>query len=334
MFDIEDNFTNDSDYGNYTGKHKRQNLLLLQLYLALPLRIIMSLAIVISASIVLLAIKKSKKETRALHFFFIANLMITDIGVVVIRSSIVIVNMIMTLVNPMREGMDCRIMAVATFPTATNSMMLAALCFDRLYSIAAPHHYRRNMTKRKGCVIVLVIWLIPFALSFVSFFDPHITSTKTKGAICGVPLYKNFGLAIITLPFILSAVFVVIQNIYLYRVVLKTIIRNDSGEANNNTVKGMKKAWKTFKETQKASITLSILSGTSIIFGITNPVILTIVQSQVRNGLVKVVIFPLVVNFTFYLNILLHSLLYGYFLHSIRESLGLNTCLCFRRSSE
>jgi len=213
-------------------------------------------------------------------------------------------------------------------------MMLAALCFDRLYSIAAPHHYMRNMTKRKGYVIVLVIWLVSFALSFVSFLDPYITSTKTKGPICGVPLYKNFGLVIIILPLVLSGVFVVIQNIYLYCVVLKTTIRNDSGQANNNTVKGMRKAWRKFKETQKASITLFILSLVSIFFGIITPIVYTIVQVQIRNYLAETIIFLLVANFTSNLNILLHSLLYGYFLHSIRESLGFNICLCFRRWSE
>jgi len=242
--------------------------------------------------------------------------MITDIGVT-LWNGMITVNMIITLVNPTREGIDCRIIAVGSFPYATNNMMLAALCFDCLYSIVAPHNYRRNMTKRKGGVIVLAIWLVSFALSFVSFLDSHITSTKTKGAICGTPLHKIFGLAIIILPLVFTAVFVVIQNIYLYRVVLKTTTRNDSGEANNNTLVGMRKAWRTFKETQKASTTLLILSVTSIFFGIIAPIVYTIVQVQIRNHLAKAVIFSLVVNFTSHLNILLHSLLYGYFLHSI-----------------
>jgi len=278
MFDIEDNFTNDYDYGNCTGGHKRENLLLIQLYLTLSLRIIiMLLTIVVSASI-LLVIKKSKQETNALDFFFINQLMITDISLVVIWSVIVIVNMIMTLVNPMREGMDCSSMAIATFPTTVNSMMLAALCFDHLYSIAATDHYSRNMTKIKGYVIVLAIWLVSFPISGVSLFVPYICSTTTKGIICGSPLHKNFGLVINTLPLVLSAVLVVIQNIYLYCVVLKTTIRNDVGEANNNT--RMRKAWSTFKETQKGSIILSILVYISIIFRIISLVILTIVQSQ------------------------------------------------------
>ena len=87
----------------------------------------------------------------------------------------------MTIINPTREGTDSRIIAVTAFPNATNAMMLAALCFDRLYSIAAPHHYNimRNMTKRKGYVLVLAIWLLSFSLSFISFFDPQINGTKT-----------------------------------------------------------------------------------------------------------------------------------------------------------
>ena len=249
MFNIEgDNFiTNTSGYANYSDSYGRKEFPLIQLYLALPLRLIMSLAIVISAGIVLWAIKKSKRTTTTLHFFFIANLMIADIGLAVIRNGSAIVNLIITIVNPTREGMDCRVMAVLAFPNATNSMMLTALCFDRLYSIIAPHHYRRKMTKRKGCVIVSAIWIVSFLLSFVSFLDPYLSSRKTKGAICGAPLYKNFGLVVIILPLFLSAVFVVIQNTYLYCVVVRTVTR--SNNSSNKT--GMRTAWSTLKETKR-----------------------------------------------------------------------------------
>ena len=326
MFDIEDNFTtNESSYGNYSG---RKDFSLIKLYLTVPLRLTISLVIVISASIVLLAIKKSKKTTTNLHFFFIANLMIADIGVAVIRNGAAIMNLILTIANPTRKGTDCRIIAVLAFPNATNPMMLAALCFDRLYTIAAPHHYRRNMTKRKGYVIVSAIWLVSFLLSFVSFFDPHISSTKTKGAICGAPLYKSFGLVVIILPLFLSAVFVVIQNIYLYCVVIKTT-GNTNNSSTTETAGGMRTAWRTLKETKKASIILSILTGTSIIFGIIQPVTSTIIQSQTGHDMFKAIWFSLVIAFIYQFSILLHSILYGYFLHSIRESLRLNFCQHF-----
>ena len=84
MADAEDNFTNSSDYSDYAGRYGRKDYPLVTLYLAVPLWLITSLAIVISASIVLLAIKRSKRNTITLHFFFVANLMITDIGVAVI----------------------------------------------------------------------------------------------------------------------------------------------------------------------------------------------------------------------------------------------------------
>ena len=99
----------------------------------------------------------------------------------------------------MKEGIDCRVVAVTTFPISANAMMLAALCFDRMYSIAAPHHYRRNMTKRKGYMLVSAIWLLSFSLSFVSFLDPQLSSNKTNRVLYGATLYKAFGLIIIVL---------------------------------------------------------------------------------------------------------------------------------------
>ena len=331
MFDTEDNFTNGLDNANYTGKYGRKDYSLVKLYLAVPLWLITSLAIVISASIVLLVIKRIKRSTAALHFFFIANLMIADIGMAVIRNGVAVVNMVMTIADPTREGIDCRIVAITAFPNATNGMMLAALCFDRLYSITAPHHYRRNMTKRKGYVLVSAIWLISFLLSFVSFLDPQLSSNKTKGAICGATLYKNFGLVAFIFPLFLTAVFVVIQNFYLYCVVLKTVTRNSTGKADNDT-SGTRTAgmWRTIKETKKASTTLLILSGTSVIFGILQPISVIIVQLQSGESLFSTIWFSLVIPLTYNVNILLHSILYGFFLHSIRESLGFNICQCFQ----
>ena len=316
MLDTGDNFTNGSDYAG------RKDYPLVQLYLAVPLWIITSLAIVISASIVLLAIKKIKRPTATLHYFFIANLMITDIGVAVVRNGTAIVNLVMTIADPMREGIECRIVAITTFTIATNNMILAALCFDRLYTIAAPHHYRRNMTKRKGYVLISAIWLLSFSLSFISFLDPQLSSKKTKGAICGATLYKNFGLVVLILPIVLTAVFVVVQNFYLYCVVVKTATRNSTG----NT--GM---WRMIKETKKASTTLLILSGASIIFGVLRPVVTIIIQSQTEESLFSAIWFSMIVPLTLNINVLLHSVLYGFFLHSIRESLGFNNvCWCFQ----
>ena len=324
MFDIEDNFTNGSDNGNYTGV---KDYSLIKLYLAVPVRLITSLAVVISASIVLLAIKKIKRPKQTLHFFFIANLMIADIGVAVIRNGVAIVNMLLTIADPMREGIDCRIVAVTTFTNATNGMMLAALCFDRLYSIAAPLHHRRNMTKRKGYVLVSAIWLISFSLSFVSFLDPQLSSNKTKDSFCGTTLYNNFGLVVYIFPLALTAVFVVIQNTYLYCVVLRTVTRNSTGKVDDTRTAAM---WRMIKETKKASITLLILSGTSVIFGILQPLSVIIVQSQSVESLFSTIWFALVVPLTNNVNILLHSVLYGFFLHSIRQSLGFNICQCFQ----
>ena len=330
MFNMDNNFSTNGSDGNYSDGYKREDLRLINFYLALPLRIIMSLAIITSASIVLLAVKKSKRTTRALDFFFIANLMIADIGVAVMRNGVAILNMILTIANPMRKGTDCRIIAVTAFPIAADPMMLAALCFDRLYSVIAPHHYGRNMTKKRGYVIVSTIWLASFLLSFLSFTDPHLSSTKSKGAVCGAPLYKNFGLVVIILPLVLSAVFVVIQNIYLYCVVVKITTRSDTNNSHM-TVAG---ALRTLKETKKASTILSILSGTSIIFGVAQPITSTIIQRLAGYALFKAIWFALIIPFVYSLSILLHSVLYGYFLHSIRESLGLNICQCFRNLSE
>ena len=260
MLDIDDNFTT----GNYSDGYEREDFPLINLHLALPLRVIMSLDIITSASIVLLAIMKSKKTTFIFHFFFIANLMIADIGVAVIHNG---ANIILIIVNPTWQGMDCRIIPATAFPDATDSMMLTALCFDRLYSVTAPHHYRRNMTKRRGYVIVSAIWLVSLLQGLLSFVDPYL-SNRTEGSLCNKIIYNIYELAIILLSLLLSAGFVVILNVYLYCIVVKTTPSHGVSNSASGRVERMKAALKTLKETKTASIILLILTGAIILFAI------------------------------------------------------------------
>ena len=251
-----DNFTTNGFDGYYSDGYEREDFPLINLYLALPLRIIISLAIIISASIVLLAIR----DPLTVYVFFFANLIIADILVAVIYNGAAILNMILA---SMRKGMDCRIIAVTVFPAAADSMMLAALCFDRLYSVIAPHHYRRNMTKRKGYVIASAIWLISLLLGFLSLTDSHLNSTKTKDVICDDSLGNDLGIVVIILPSILSALFVLIESIYLNCIVVITTTRSDT----NNSSMTVVEALGTLKETNKIYKSIFILSLTSITLG-------------------------------------------------------------------
>ena len=295
-FDIEDN--NGFD-GSYSDGYEREDFLL---YLALPLRVLMSLAIITSASIVLQIIKKSK-ITFNLHLFFIANLMIADIGVAVIHNGAAILNMILTISNSMRKGMDCRIIAVTGFPTAANVIVLAALCFDHLYNVTAPNHYRKNMTKRKGYVIVSGIWLVSLLFGFFNFLDTHLSCTKTKNVVCDDPLIKNY---LLVLPLFLSAMFVMSTIINFKCLEVEITTRNDS---NNNGVTEAG-ALGALKETEKKLTILFILSVTSTMFGIFH-LISVFIQLQTGIALFKAVWFTLIFPFVYSFSIFFHSVLFG-----------------------
>ena len=155
---------------------------------------------------------------------------------------------------------------------------------------------------------------------------------KTKGPYCGVTLYKHFGLAVLIRPLILTGVFAVTQNIYLYCVMVKTVTRNSTSEANNNNSTIVAGIWRTINKTKKAFTTLLILSGTSVIFGILQPITASIVQSQVGYGLFSAIWFSLVVPFIYNMNILLHSVLYGFFCIPYESHWGLISAGVFSQS--
>ena len=254
----------------------------------------MSLAIIIAASIRLLA---HNRAPSTLHFFFIANLMIADIGFAVIYNGAGILNMILT---SMRKGINCRIIAVTVFPAATSSMMLVALYFDCLYSVTAPHHYRRNMTKRKGYVIVSAIWLVSLLLGFLSFTDSHLSSTKTKDATCDDPLSNNFGLVVILVPPILSTVLVLIGSIYLNCIVVITTTRSDT----NNSSMTVAEALGVLKETNTVYKIIFFLSWISILCGS------LYLEASTLRAKDKAILFALFPS-TYSLSVLIHFRFFG-----------------------
>ena len=144
-----------------------------------------------------MAIEKIKRAAGTLHFFFTANLMITDIGVAVICNGKAIVNLVMTIADPMREGTDCNIVAVTAFPVSANTITLAALYFDCLYSITAPHHHKRNIIRGKDTYwCYLSAGLYHFHSVLQTFWINK--QWKKKGHFCGATLHKNFGLVFIS----------------------------------------------------------------------------------------------------------------------------------------
>ena len=283
---------------------------LINLYLALPMRIIMSLAIIISASTVLLAINNSRRAPLTLRFFFIANLMIADIAVAVIYNGAAIMSMILTIANPMREGTDCRIIAFTGFPVATDTIMLLALCFDHCYRVTAPHHYRRNMTKRIGYVIIVAIWLITFLLTFLIFFDPDVNRVKTKDALCYNPIFT-----VIILPQMLSILLLEAKDFCLCCSEVVTTTRSDT----NNSSLTIAGESETLKEKKKEATILSVISLFSVVFWIFHHVISLLIQHQAGAATWAVIIVPSFYSFC----IFLHSALYVC-LVDIHKSLGLN----------
>ena len=293
----------------------------IELYLALSLRLVLAIAIVIAAGLVALTIRRSNRVTESLHFFFIAHLMVADVGVAVIQNGVPIANILMTMINPDTEGMDCRILGATSFPNTASSMMLAVVCFDRLYTIVAHRYYRNN--KRRGYVVVIIVWIVSIFASSSCFGHSYSNSNRSKIGICTDNYFEyfEFGIAMLSLAF--ADCFALAQGIYLYYKCVLDVKEMIYYGSTNPFHSGLRRVWSKFRETQKASATLLIIAGTSTILGILIPTIIEAVQPH-TGGAVRAILLSLIYCTITNINILLHAVFYGIFLRSIHEMVGFN----------
>ena len=293
----------------------------IELYIAVSLRLVLATAIFIAAGLVALTIRRSNRISESLHLFFIAHLMIADVGVAVIQNGVPIANILMTIINPDTEGIDCRILGATSFPNTASSLMLAVVCFDRLYAIVAHKHYKND--KKRGYVAVITVWMVSILASSSCLGHPYSNPNKSKIGYCSDNYFEyfEFGIAMLSLAF--ADCFALVQGIFLYHkcvLDVKEMILYGSTDLLHS---GLRRAWSKFRETQKASVTLLIIASSSTILGIVIPTIIEAVQPHI-GGVARAVLLSLVYCTVTNANILLHAVFYGIFLHSIHEVIGFN----------
>ena len=294
---------------------------LIELYLAVSLRLFLATAIFIAAGFVGLTIRRSNRITESLHFFFMANLMIADVGVAVIQNGMPIVNILMTIVNPDTEGIDCRILGATSFPYTASSMLLAVACFDRLYTIVGYKYYKNS--KKRGFIAVIIVWVVSLIAGSSCLGHSQSDSTTSKTDICYDNYFEYFEFGISMLSLALADCFTLAQGIYLYYkcvIDVKDMMYYGSDKPFHS---GLRKAWSKFRETQKASVALLAITGSSTVLGILIPTIIEAVQPH-TGSLTRTILVTLVYCTIVNINILLHAVFYGMFLYTINEMVKFN----------
>ena len=321
----EDNTTNNS------GASSTTEYPVIELYVALPVRLLILVVVVFFTTVVLLTIKKSRFKKRTLQYFFVSNLMISDMAGAVITNLSAAILILNSIINRDSEGVQCATIRASGFPNIASFGMLAALVFDRMIVSIYPTRYRQIVTKCRAYVVVTLIWLGSLLVSFFAFADPTL-EVKTRTAVCSNDYYNYIVFGITLIPITVSVVCVVVQNVYNFLLALDHIrsLREYGTTANEernvDNMAELRAALSLFWDTQRPSIAVLLLVATNVLFYVIVLPILVIVAKLFPDSVVSALIWSIFVNIIIYTASGCHSFLYSWFLDSFSVVFGWHRC--------
>lgn len=303
----------------------------IELYVALPVRVLTLVLIIFFTAIVLLTIKKSQNRKRTLHYFFVSNLMFSDIAIAVISNFSAAVLILYSIINRTSEGIRCTTIRAGTFPYIASFGMLAALTFERMVVAIWPTHYKQIITKRRAYVIVISIWMASLFVAFLAYADPNL-DVKTKTAICSRDYFYYIIFGIILIPTAASIVFVIVQNVYNFSLALEHVRSLRECGTTSNEQRSISRrvefrdAFSLFWDTQRPSIAALLLVGVDVLLNIILLPILMIIAWQFPDSVVSALVESVLSILVVYLATGCHSFLYCWFLDSFTVVFGWQRC--------
>ena len=322
----EDNTTvNNSSASDSTG------FPVIELYVALPVRVLILVVVVFFTAIVLLTIKKSRFKKQTLQYFFVSNLMVSDMAGAVITNLSAAILILHSIINRDSEGVRCTTIRASGFPNIASFGMLSALVFDRMIVSVYPTRYRQIVTKCRAYVVVILIWLGSLLVSLFAFADPTLTS-KTRTAVCSNDYYNYiiFGVTLILIA--ASVVCVIVQNVCNFSLALDHIrsLREygttTNEERNVDNMAELRAALSLFWDTQRPSIAVLLLVATNVLLHVIILPILVIVAKLFPDSALSALIWSIFVNIAIYAANGCHSFLYSWFLDSFSVVFGWHRC--------
>jgi len=308
-------------------------------YLKMLLVLVMSVLIITPAVIVIRVIRK----TDALHtnyYFFVANLLVTDIVQAVIR--LITENLIMIIylldINTDTAGevvFWLNVPLSRIFFLLTN-FLFVTLAMERVIVIGYPYRHRSIMTTKVVCGMIVTIWVVSVILAVVVIATSPYSVQWPFGTIVAE---RSLIRAIILLPLrIASAAFIIASNIFLFYKVHQSNKKAEEnmrmGSSGEEETKRLNKLVQMLRLQTKTAISLLMLGG---IEGISNVLVPVMHMLFKRLGLTGELYATQFLSYIMHGCIRLsHSLIYGFYMKQIRERLpkcNIQPCPQFPRRS-
>ena len=176
---------------------------------------IATLITVLMAGWVFVTIKTTKSLHKP-HNIFVANLMITDI-LLAVFGFLASGSLTISSLFEVEYLISCKEFLLPFLPAGLAGVLYVVLSVDKVIAIAFPFKYRKILTPRTACKIIIVSWILAvLRCAFTIFFGNNYFIKVASYDIC-VLIKTSFISSIFTYytPVVIALILTLILNVYL-----------------------------------------------------------------------------------------------------------------------
>jgi len=288
--------------------------------------ILMVTIIVITPAVIVINVIWQTRELHTKYYFFVVNLLATNIASIIVQSILQYLIMILYLVgiisNSTAIALKWSVLLLRTVLHLMTVQLPITLAAERMIAIGFPYRHRSIMTTKTFASILATMWGLSAILAIMITIIVPVDIVWPLGLVDWHVTYLPF----ILLPRLTSAVFILVVNIFLhYKVTISNRkARENQKLGNEEEAKRFRKLVQQFRAQTKATITLLLVGGIDVIANILIPLLYVVISvSMEPSNKVYVEHFLLYPLRSFLL--LSHPLVYGLYMKKIRRRLPICT---------
>ena len=290
-------------------------------YLCMTITLLFAVIMIVPAVVVINVIRKTR-ELHTKYYFFVANLLATDICAVIVRSVMHYLMFILYLLDcysdsasTMLRMLVCPIFILVHLTTILSPITVAV---ERIIVIGFPYRHRSILTTKTVIGLLAAIWGVSLILTIMVTIIVPATIVWPLAFVDFHPTIVPF----FVIPRLTSAAFITAANVFLqYKVfVSNRKAKENERLGNEEEVRRFTKLARLLRVQVKPTITLLLVGGIDVIGNIIIIIMYIVIEASAQPSkkayLDQFLMYPIVANL-----LASHPLIYGLYMKKIRDRL-------------
>ena len=289
-------------------------------YLNLVFILILNIVVITPVAMVVNVIRKTK-ELHTVYYFFVANLLGTNIAGMIAQGILQYLIMILYLFDVKLLSVVMTLKWSVLLLVITLHMMIAlqpiTLAVERMVVIGFPHHHRSVMTTKAAATMLATFWGLSLSMAVIIIITVQVNIVWPLGLVDVDYTLFPF----IMIPRLLSAIFIAADNVFLQYKITQSSRKTEENETlgNEEEARRHKTLTQLLKAKTGTTMTLILIASIDVIGNmlilLAHVVVIVSAGPNKEMYIKHFLLYPLKSTI-----VLLHPLVYGLCMKKIRRS--------------